>query len=361
MGGELGVRLGADYRNAEHNVVMYGEGESGPATDLPQIAPQHHGLRAVAPPIACRRCPWAREVRRRVWLDWDKWCSARRIRRRCGESSECFGAWGWKAKAKQQRRCNGWCLPAGCPWREDPTDCSTPGMEGRGDVNEHGLQYLLISFFDAIETVLARYAPGSDADFNMDFRTRSEVSASSEYTDIKGSAEKRALLASDPDVKFILSAFAGDVFNGLGMTLNLFHDETADVLASTHVETRLLFGIYFAIVALGFYRLLFRRTIRVALGEVEKTRSMVSRNQRQEKRCQRALCTRGAVAGVCLVPRRGIADCFICGLAFCRSCAVLRSRWAMALPGDGAAHARPEERRGALSAYLRASPSAALT
>eukprot|EP00961_Rhodomonas_salina_P231250 3123592-Rhodomonas_salina.1 len=165
---------------------------------------------------------------------------------------------------------------AGCPWREDPTDCSTPGMEGRGDVNQHGLQYLLISFFDAIETVLARYAPTSSADFNMDFRTHDDIASPSEYANIEGSAAKRGLLSSDPDVKFILSGFAGDVFNGLGMMLSLFHDETADVLASTHVETRLLFAIYVSVVAIGFYHFLFRRTIRVALGEVDKTRSMVS-------------------------------------------------------------------------------------
>jgi len=192
MGNELDVSLGADFRNKEHNVVMYNEG---------------------------------------------------------------------------------------CPWREDPTDCSTPGMEGRGDVNEHGLQYLLLSFFDAVEKVLARYAPESaltSASVDMQqFRTHEDVADSSEYTNVQGSAEKRATLESDPDVKFVLSAFAGDVFDGLGMTLQLFYAETSRILARTHVETRLLFGVYFSVVAVMFYHLLFRRTILVATAEVEKTRSMV--------------------------------------------------------------------------------------
>eukprot|EP00287_Rhodomonas_sp_CCMP768_P016672 CAMPEP_0196760700 /NCGR_PEP_ID=MMETSP1091-20130531/105366_1 /TAXON_ID=302021 /ORGANISM="Rhodomonas sp., Strain CCMP768" /LENGTH=255 /DNA_ID=CAMNT_0042109617 /DNA_START=38 /DNA_END=802 /DNA_ORIENTATION=+ len=163
----------------------------------------------------------------------------------------------------------------GCPWREDPEDCTTQGMPGRADVSQHGLQYLLVSFYDAVELVLARYSPPGHV-FSMEFRTHAEVVAASDFVRVETRAERVALLQSDPEVKFVVASFAGDAFNGLGAILGLLHDETSELLAQAHTELQTLFVVYLCFTAVGFYLLLFRSTVALASGEVHKTRELVT-------------------------------------------------------------------------------------
>jgi len=159
----------------------------------------------------------------------------------------------------------------GCSWRKDPEDCSTPDMPGRDDVNRHGLQYLLVSFYDAVETVLSRYGTPIES-HSMDFRTHPDVASVDDYDNITFYPDRVAKLSSDKDVKFIIAGFAGDVFNGLGGVLALFTQEIKEVLATTRMETRLLFGLYLATILVIFYLGLFRRTVNIAIREAEKSR-----------------------------------------------------------------------------------------
>eukprot|EP00961_Rhodomonas_salina_P226406 3061034-Rhodomonas_salina.1 len=162
----------------------------------------------------------------------------------------------------------------GCLWREDPTDCSSPDMDGRHDVSEHGLQYLLKSFEDAVEKVLARYAPGMGENREW-LEHRPEVATADMFASVHTVDARVALLTSDPDLKFIMAAFNGDVTMGLGEMLTIFHEETAHVLQTAQSELQLLFGLYVSAVGLLFYALLFRRTITLALCEVYRARGLV--------------------------------------------------------------------------------------
>jgi len=161
---------------------------------------------------------------------------------------------------------------AGCPWREDPTDCSY--VDGKkADVMKHGLQYLVNSFIDAVEKVIVRYGSHELTDTwrePADLGERSRM-----YQNVTQSAANKAILTSDPEVKFISDAFAGDVFNGLGATLSVFHAETDNVLSQTRLEIRLFTLAYITFLILGFYYYLFRSTLFNNLTHAKKAKQFV--------------------------------------------------------------------------------------
>mmetsp|Transcript_3799 Transcript_3799/g.5990 ORF Transcript_3799/g.5990 Transcript_3799/m.5990 type:complete len:130 (+) Transcript_3799:1214-1603(+) len=95
------------------------------------------------------------------------------------------------------------------------------------------------------------------------------------YTEVRVDSERQALLTSDADVRFILDAFGGDVFNGLGAILDVFHEETDNVLTQTHLEIRLLTFAYIAMLTFGLYWYLFRRTLFDNLKHAKKTKEFV--------------------------------------------------------------------------------------
>mmetsp|Transcript_35917 Transcript_35917/g.73823 ORF Transcript_35917/g.73823 Transcript_35917/m.73823 type:complete len:256 (-) Transcript_35917:177-944(-) len=174
----------------------------------------------------------------------------------------------------------------GCAWREDPSDCSTPGLKGRADVSEHGLQYLLDVFQDAVEKVLARYAPGLGDEMAWQ-SLRPEPASGHMWLEIHTDPSRVKLLTEDEDMKFIMAAYGrpgheaedhgvrGDLTNGLGKMLSIFRDETSQVLQESQSETRLLFGTYVCAITLVFYSFMFHRTIKFALSEVERARGLV--------------------------------------------------------------------------------------
>mmetsp|Transcript_17440 Transcript_17440/g.48161 ORF Transcript_17440/g.48161 Transcript_17440/m.48161 type:complete len:126 (-) Transcript_17440:66-443(-) len=73
----------------------------------------------------------------------------------------------------------------------------------------HGLYGLLLAFYDACESVLARNLPDKWGNF-----LRSPGNCS-EHGPVRLDPSKAALLESDADLAFIIESFDGDLFQGL--------------------------------------------------------------------------------------------------------------------------------------------------
>ncbi|KAJ1482507.1 hypothetical protein T484DRAFT_2659135 [Baffinella frigidus] len=159
----------------------------------------------------------------------------------------------------------------GCPWNEDG-NCSTPDYPTSGTA---GVFALSLMFMESVETVLETYGGPEDKWVDTFGVPRDVAEANSVESAITYDGSRNALLASDKSVHFVLEGFAGDLFTGYGLVLNVLKDEMTVLLDSVHSELRLLFGVYSSLLLFGFFFLLFRRTITASYEHTERARDFV--------------------------------------------------------------------------------------
>ena len=83
------------------------------------------------------------------------------------------------------------------------------------------------------------------------------------------------LLAIDPELKFIMNSFDGDLYQGLSYIVEILQTETRRILDNALAENKNLYAIHVIAVMVCFYFFLFRRTIKKSMWEVYKAREFV--------------------------------------------------------------------------------------
>lgn len=164
----------------------------------------------------------------------------------------------------------------GCLWRADPADCTYALRPG---VASKGLWHLALTFMDAVQSVLDRYAPPPDQ-WSQDFLTNPRREGLEEYSQVvvdAQRAERERLLNDDPDVAFILDNFDGDLFEGYAAITKLFDTELRDVVTVAMRDNQALFIIFVLLTFGGIYLMLFRNAVAEALREGERARTFVAR------------------------------------------------------------------------------------
>lgn len=164
----------------------------------------------------------------------------------------------------------------GCPWRDDPTDCSTPERPGAAS---NGLYHLSLSFFDAIQSVLIRYGPDPPFEYTDAFLTNPRLNLTEEkdFETVIVDKNKTMLLSSDPELVFVLNSFAGDMFAGYALLVEVFDQELRDIVMFATEDNQSIFVVYMLATFIGFYLLLFRNAVRCASAETSKARAFVAR------------------------------------------------------------------------------------
>jgi len=164
----------------------------------------------------------------------------------------------------------------GCPWRQDPSDCTG---SVRPDASKNGLAYLYRTFDDAAEYVIKRYGAEGVGEEGLTEEEREArlLDRSFDTVNLNNTLRGLDVIQSDPNVCFVLEAFAGDLFQGWGQALQIFYSETDAFLAAAHFEFLLFYCIYIFGILCLFYYILFRRSLFDALTEADKARRWVYR------------------------------------------------------------------------------------
>eukprot|EP00961_Rhodomonas_salina_P167286 2254380-Rhodomonas_salina.2 len=153
---------------------------------------------------------------------------------------------------------------------EDEGECLFPG---RAEAARNGLHHLMLSFFDSVQAVLDKYAPGASHQYDHAQRDRND----DRFAHLHPSAEREAAMRSDPDMQFLLENLEGDLFEGLNYVQDIFHEEVHLMLHKAHVENEILFVMYALTLISMWYIVLFRSVVFGAYAEVEKAKDFVSR------------------------------------------------------------------------------------
>lgn len=146
----------------------------------------------------------------------------------------------------------------GCPWRDDPSECSTPSRPGAA---QYGLHNLMEHFTAAAEEVLANYGPGEG--YTKDFLTNPRPEEEVWAADVWAWVDPGSKLQEDRSVRFVLETFDGDLFQGLSLVVHLFDQDSLAIIGHAHSDNRLFFILY-VLLLLGFYGVFFRRAMRHA-------------------------------------------------------------------------------------------------
>mmetsp|Transcript_16537 Transcript_16537/g.39561 ORF Transcript_16537/g.39561 Transcript_16537/m.39561 type:complete len:356 (+) Transcript_16537:2-1069(+) len=161
-----------------------------------------------------------------------------------------------------------------CPWRQDDSDCSLPGLP---DLEVDGLYSLILHFYEAVEAVLAQYGVQLEEGQAAYKQYLDRHTQPTRFPPVVIHKERYKLLQEDPHLKLVLQSFEGDLFEGFELVVKAFDHETDWSLETVHVELRLLFALYIISVVVVFYGLLFRRTFKATLNEVNETRAFMFR------------------------------------------------------------------------------------
>jgi len=160
---------------------------------------------------------------------------------------------------------------SGCPWRENATNCSLPIREGATD---KGLFFVIMSFQDAIKTVLKRYGVESD-EYSDSFKKVDRDANSEIFDELRVKEDRISLTKSDADVAFVIDSFWGDLNKGLSMIMHQFEEEVNGILESALADNDVLFGVYLSTALILFYGILFRNTLGLVWAEAHKTQRFI--------------------------------------------------------------------------------------
>eukprot|EP00291_Cryptomonas_curvata_P018387 CAMPEP_0172175116 /NCGR_PEP_ID=MMETSP1050-20130122/14040_1 /TAXON_ID=233186 /ORGANISM="Cryptomonas curvata, Strain CCAP979/52" /LENGTH=1264 /DNA_ID=CAMNT_0012847165 /DNA_START=652 /DNA_END=4446 /DNA_ORIENTATION=+ len=150
----------------------------------------------------------------------------------------------------------------GCPWRKDPSNCSTQYWQ---QAEEQGLYKFLLQYHSALSIVLANYRPDPTGPGFFESR----------FDYIITDQKRVEILSNDFAVAFILENQGQNAIDGLNMLVSVLNSEKIALLDQMHLEVRILFGVFMALVVVVFYGLLFRLAIGATGREIAKTRAFV--------------------------------------------------------------------------------------
>jgi len=162
----------------------------------------------------------------------------------------------------------------GCPWRKDPTDCSTPEKPGAAD---NGLHHLSLTFMDSVRKVLAKYGPPVSEYTENYLDNPRDLVTLREFDNITVDPERVKILSSDPDLVFIQNSFAGDLFTGYARIVTIFDQELLAIVEQAVHDNEILFAISVVLVTIVFYIAIFRRSMAIARSEASAAKAFVSR------------------------------------------------------------------------------------
>jgi len=160
---------------------------------------------------------------------------------------------------------NAFVYSTGCPWRANYTDGAECTVASRPQMLVHGLYGLLLAFYDACESVLARKLPDKWGDFERPPTNCSVMGP------VKLDLEKAKWVDTDSDLAFIVESFDGDLFQALESVESVLEVEQNVLFELVHFEGRLLYAIFFAMACILFYFTVFRNTVKGSKTNIRRT------------------------------------------------------------------------------------------
>jgi hypothetical protein len=95
--------------------------------------------------------------------------------------------------------------------------------------------------------------------------------------DLNRTAEGLAIIQSDENLVFMQEAFEDDLYRGWDLIMEVFHHESDALLEEAHFEFLLFYCIYVGALLCLFYLILFRRSLLNAVEQARKAQEWVSR------------------------------------------------------------------------------------
>jgi len=132
---------------------------------------------------------------------------------------------------------------------------------------------------DAIESVLLRLGP-KENEWNDDFRRhpRSAEDGLLHYELIHYNATRiNKILQDDPDLPFILDSFAGDLFQGFALIVDLFDMELKALVDNAMADIGAFFVVFMIVTFGGVYLVLFNKAVKESMLEGDRARAFVAR------------------------------------------------------------------------------------
>lgn len=153
----------------------------------------------------------------------------------------------------------------GCSWREAETSGFEGSVENKfdaehecalevyPDAGEKGLHYLAMTFFEVVEGILFDFGPPEDT-----WDKEPVVPADHLFTRVQIRDDRVRLAENNKDITFVTMMMEGDLFLGLDHIHEIFHHHTHEFLVEARHETEILYALYVILLAVGFYRIIFR-------------------------------------------------------------------------------------------------------
>jgi len=161
---------------------------------------------------------------------------------------------------------------AGCPWKTDG-NCTTPDYPSAGT---GGVFALSLQFIESVETVLETYGgPKADWEDTFGVPNSEEDLIAVTYQTVNYDQARVDLVGADKTVRFVMQGFSGDLLKGYDLVLDVLKQEMENILTKVHFELQLMYGSYVALLLVGFYWALFRRTISGSYSHTERARDFV--------------------------------------------------------------------------------------
>jgi len=160
---------------------------------------------------------------------------------------------------------NAFVYAPGCPWRQNETSQINCTVPSRPQMVVNGLFGLLLAFYDACESILARNLPDAWGDFLRPPQNCSVMGS------VRLNPDKVKLLETDSDLAFIIESFDGDLFQALQSVERVLEVEQNAIFEMVHFEGRLLYGIFIALLCVLFYFTIFRNTLLGSKEEIQRT------------------------------------------------------------------------------------------
>mmetsp|Transcript_32653 Transcript_32653/g.50800 ORF Transcript_32653/g.50800 Transcript_32653/m.50800 type:complete len:207 (-) Transcript_32653:238-858(-) len=160
-----------------------------------------------------------------------------------------------------------------CPWKADASDCT---IEEKPAASGRGLLYLMNSFLDAAESVLAIYGVWPHGDLEAFEHPRPEGhDDNGVYDFLHINPERYANLTNDANMVFMEKSFNGNLYQGLHYTEQLFNHEMDRLLEKGVEENDILFSFFVLVLTIGFYMMTFRRSIQWGHWQIQRARETV--------------------------------------------------------------------------------------
>jgi len=163
----------------------------------------------------------------------------------------------------------------GCPWREDPSNCT---MISKPQAADSGLLFLVNTFTDSLKSVVMRYAGNTRPDtlaFTLD--SDGHDPESFQELNVRLDVDRAAKIKTDVELAFLQENFKGDMTEGFRKVMRMFSEEADLLLSTADAESELLYAVFMVLIILCYHISLFRRTISLALAEADKAKEFVMR------------------------------------------------------------------------------------